>query len=210
MKSRVLPQPVHARGGVHLRARRPDRRVQRTQRSLREALIALILERGWENVSVLDVCERADVGRSTFYAHFADKEELLVSGFADLREALHERLATVSGEPLGFTLALIEHAHEYKRLFKALMGRRTALAVQSGFMDIVRQLVAEDLAWDDERASPIRDLAATYITGAFWELLRWWFEQRNPPPAAVVSATFKRLTMPVLREIRRSEKRATK
>src|SRR6185437_2006254 len=65
-----------------------DRRVERTQRALREALIRLVLERGWDDVSVQDVCARANVGRSTFYLHFADKEELLVSGFGGLQEAL--------------------------------------------------------------------------------------------------------------------------
>ena len=69
----------------------PDRRVLRTRRQLRTALINLILERGWDAVSVSDVCARADVGRSTFYAHFADKEELLFSGF----EELHATLATL-------------------------------------------------------------------------------------------------------------------
>ena len=68
-----------------------DRRVLRTRRTLREALVQLILQRGWEKVSVLEVCERADVGRSTFYTHFADKEELLLSGFDDLRQALRTR-----------------------------------------------------------------------------------------------------------------------
>ena len=65
-----------------------DRRVRRTRRALRDALLELTLERGWDEVNVLDVCERADVARSTFYTHFADKEELLLSGFDDLRAAL--------------------------------------------------------------------------------------------------------------------------
>src|SRR5687768_13088670 len=71
-----------------------DPRVVRTRRQLRDALVASILERGWEAVSVTDVCERAEIGRSTFYVHFADKEELLLSGFDELHAALdRERLA---------------------------------------------------------------------------------------------------------------------
>lgn len=54
-----------------------NRRVQRTRRRLREALIALVLERGWERTTVQDVCDRADVGCSTFYLHFQSKEKLL-------------------------------------------------------------------------------------------------------------------------------------
>jgi AcrR family transcriptional regulator len=51
----------------------PDRRILRTRRSLLDALVGLILEKGYEAVTVQDVIDRADVGRSTFYAHFHDK-----------------------------------------------------------------------------------------------------------------------------------------
>src|SRR5690242_18297174 len=70
------------------KTRAPDRRIQRTRRLLHEAILELIHERGWDAITVQDVCERADVGRSTFYVHFADKEELLVSGFGQLRDHL--------------------------------------------------------------------------------------------------------------------------
>jgi AcrR family transcriptional regulator len=191
-------------------APRPDRRVQRTQRTLHHALIQLVLERGWDEVSVQDVCEQADVGRSTFYVHFADKEELLVSGFAELRTMLRAHLAPASGEPLGFTIALIEHAREYEPMFRALVGRRTGQVVQRTFMDVVRELVEEDLANAGAPASPVREAAVSYVAGAFWELIRWWLEQRKPLSATEVGAMFKRLTMPVLREVRRSEKDLTR
>jgi AcrR family transcriptional regulator len=182
--------------------RQPDRRVERTQRVLREALIRLVFERGWENVRVQDVCERAGVGRSTFYVHFADKEELLVHGFGDLRAALRAHMVAVPGEPLAFTTALFEHAREYAPLFKALVGGRTAVTVQQAFLELVRGLVAEDLSREGASASPMRDAAVAYVAGAFWELLRWWLEQRRPSSAAEVAVTFRRLTTPVLREIR--------
>ena len=63
---------------------RPDRRVARSRRALKEALTDLILERGYESVTVQDVIDRADVGRSTFYAHFLDKDDLLMAILADL------------------------------------------------------------------------------------------------------------------------------
>ena len=63
---------------------RPDRRVARSRRALKEALTDLILEQGYESVTVQDVIDRADVGRSTFYAHFVDKDDLLMAILADL------------------------------------------------------------------------------------------------------------------------------
>jgi AcrR family transcriptional regulator len=184
----------------------PDRRVLRTQRALREALIRLVLERGWDDVSVQEVCERADVGRSTFYVHFADKEELLLHGFGDLRKALREHLAPDGDEPLGFTTALIEHAREYEPLFKVLVGRRTAVVVQRAFMDVVRDLVAEDLGLTDGAVTPERELAVSFVAGAFWEVLRAWLDRRSRLSPAEVGALFKRMAMPVIRGARRSTK----
>jgi AcrR family transcriptional regulator len=72
-------------------AKKEDRRVQRTQRLLREALVALIREKGFEALSVQEIIDRANVGRATFYAHFDNKEDLLASGFDELRASLKER-----------------------------------------------------------------------------------------------------------------------
>ena len=58
-----------------------DRRVQRTRKVLHEALVELILEKGFDKVAVQDVIERANIGRSTFYSHFKDTEDLFLSGF---------------------------------------------------------------------------------------------------------------------------------
>lgn len=176
--------------------------MQRTHRTLHGALLELILERGWDGVSVQDICARADVGRSTFYVHFADKEELLLSGLDHLRATLRAHIATEEREPLGFTLALVEHVREFEPLFKALLGKRTAHAAHRAFMDVLTEILQEDLA-AFAPAGPLRDATVRYVAGAFWELLRWWLDQRSPPSAAEVDAIFRRLTTPVLQELRR-------
>ena len=67
-------------------AQREDRRVQRTRELLRGALFSLIREKGFEVLTVQDIIDRANVGRATFYAHFDNKEDLLLSGFDVLRD----------------------------------------------------------------------------------------------------------------------------
>ncbi len=62
-----------------------DRRIRRTCKSLHEALISLLLEKNYDEITVQEILDRTDVGRSTFYAHFEGKDELLVSGIHDLR-----------------------------------------------------------------------------------------------------------------------------
>jgi AcrR family transcriptional regulator len=57
--------------------RKPDRRTARTHAALMQAFIGLLLEEGYDAVTVERVCEKADIGRSTFYMHFAGKDDIL-------------------------------------------------------------------------------------------------------------------------------------
>src|SRR6202012_5392571 len=68
-----------------------DRRVRRTRDLLHRALLDLIAEKGYPHITVQDILDRADVGRSTFYTHYRDKEDLLRSGIADFNAAAEGR-----------------------------------------------------------------------------------------------------------------------
>jgi AcrR family transcriptional regulator len=179
-----------------------DRRVQRTRRVLREALISLILEQGWDAVSVQNICDRADVGRSTFYTHFADKEELLVGGLEDLGKSLRARFAALgSSPPLGFVAGLIDHAHEQRRLFRAIIGKRGGQVVQQKFRSRLVELVREDLS-AVLPASAERDAAARFIAGGLLEVLSWWLEARSPLPPSEVERLFLRMAQPCVDALR--------
>lgn len=184
-----------------------DRRVQRTQRLLTDALIQLILERGWDSVSVQDICERADVGRSTFYTHFADKEDLLVGGLGALGQFLREQAATSTGNrPLAFARGVIEHVDEKRRLFKALAGKRSGQLAQRHFRELLIELVREDLQ-ALAPGSPRLDVAVRYVAGAFFELLIWWLEARTQLKPADLEEHFHELTTPVLAVLRKGKGR---
>jgi len=177
-----------------------DRRVLRTRRTLRDALVQLILQRGWEQISVLDICERADVGRSTFYTHFADKEELLLSGFDDLRAALrkqHPPAGPAGTAPLAFAGTMIEHASENLRLFRALVGKRSGHAVQKRFRALILDLVSEDLAALHLPGRPALG-PVHFLTGAFIELLSWWLDTRTMLTHSDLEQLFHDLSAPVL------------
>jgi AcrR family transcriptional regulator len=176
--------------------------VQRTQRLLHHAALELLHERGWDAITVQDVCERADVGRSTFYVHFADKEELLISGFAELRKQLRAAAVAEPAKPLAFTRALLAHTHEYEPVYRALLGRRTAQVAHRAWIAVVTELLDEDLA-KIVPAGPLRSATVRYLAGATWELLSWWSEQSKRAPAINLDETYRRLTMAVLRELRR-------
>jgi AcrR family transcriptional regulator len=169
---------------------------------LREALISMILERGWDEVSVQDVCARADVGRSTFYVHFADKEELLLSGFEDLERSLRAHAETGSAHPevLGFAQGLLEHAQEYRRVVRALVGKRSGQAVQLRLRELVAKLVRDELLASSP-PGPLLDAAVLYIAGGFFQLFSSWLDSRAPLPLAELEAQARRLTIPIVRAL---------
>src|SRR5260370_7394465 len=82
----TIPGKVAGKGG-RMQAKE-DRRVGRTRKLLEDALHDLIVEKGYEAVTVQDIIDRANVGRSAFYAHYTDKHQLLFSHFADLEARL--------------------------------------------------------------------------------------------------------------------------
>ena len=182
-----------------------DRRSLRTRSALRDAMLALIHERGWDNFAVQDLCERANIGRSTFYSHYPNKEALLVGGFASLQAALQQQSragsgpARVTSEAPGnwrFALGLIEHVHEQRLVFRAMIGRRSGYVVQQRFREMLIRLVTAELPASTGRLP--RPAAACWLAGAFVELLSWWVEQRTPMPPAELAALFNDLARPVL------------
>src|SRR5688572_29859288 len=74
-----------------------DRRVRKTRAAIRDAFIELVLERGYESVTVEDIADRADVARANFYKHYADKDMLLACLFEELAREVTERIEQSGG-----------------------------------------------------------------------------------------------------------------
>src|SRR5258708_9084151 len=108
-----------------------DRRICRTRAMLQHALNSLILKKRYEAITVQDICDAANVGRSTFYAHYTSKDDLKRKGFEKLRKLLVDRqreaLATAADRvdrSFGFSLAMFEHARDHVDHYLALVGGR--------------------------------------------------------------------------------------
>ena len=160
-----------------------DRRVAESRRALHRAIVELTLARGWNQVTVHDVCRRAGVGRSTFYAHFADKEDLLIGGLDDVRDGL---LAEPTRGTFGFLPGLLAHVDESRALFRAVIGKHSGLAVQRRFRAVTHELIVAEL-----RRLEVDDaLLARFLAGALVELLMWWVDARTSVTADALAADF--------------------
>lgn len=189
--------------------RKLDRRVQRTRQSLREALLSLMRERGYEGLSVQDVLDRANVGRSTFYAHFDSKDDLLVSGLEELRGALEERQqqarrgAAPDEQVFAFSRELFAHAEQHRDLWRGMVGRHSGAVVQGYFREML-----VDLAREDVRAMASRGVAlelpleaiAQFVGGGLFGLLMWWGrEGKGRPSDEQLAAIFRGMAVAALK-----------
>jgi AcrR family transcriptional regulator len=191
------------KGDVMRAPKSTDRRVNRTRTALREALITLILERGWDETSVQDVCDRGDIGRSTFYTHFVDKEDLLVSGFDEVRRTIRALGGNDSEQkPLAFVRGMAEHVNENRSLFRAIVGKRSGQAVQKRFQQLLLDLVQEDLA-RVATAGPRLDATVHFVSGALFQMFIWWVDSRNSFRPTDVARLFDELTTPVIAVLKR-------
>jgi AcrR family transcriptional regulator len=175
--------------------RTTDRRIQRTRKLLQDALVAMMIEKGYEATTVQDIIDQANVGRATFYAHFADKETLLASRLEDLRALLTERLRQAPGG-LGFSLAMLEHAREHLPVYGAIVGRESGAFVLQRIHRMIVDLAGLDLkALGFKGTAERRALAVESIAGAFMAVLTWWLDHGAKLPPQEVDVIFRRLVM---------------
>lgn len=178
-----------------------DRRVRRTRAALQEAFISLIHQQGYEAITIEQICETANVGRSTFYAHYRGKEDLKRSGIDEhLRDLLFERRAAARKAGAGDispTLVIFEHAWEQRQLYRALVGGRGAAIA----IDAIKRTLAEMLREQSPLARPpegstaaMREFAVQYRVGAFAAVLLWWLDHGARQTAAEIERQFQELS----------------
>jgi len=180
-----------------------DLRVQRTRRQLHHAFTKLVIERGYEAVTVLDIVEHAKVGHKTFYRHYADKEALL---YAVLQEILAEG-QTVLLPPTSpkaaeeNTINALRFAHRYADLLYVLL--RSPAAEQ-----LMHPMVAFGLA-EGKRffggTDTPDELVAYHFVCSLMSLIRWWLAREMPYPPEQMAEYINRLVIRPIASLRRNE-----
>jgi AcrR family transcriptional regulator len=180
-----------------------DRRVGRTTKTLHHALISLILKKNYEAITIQEICDAANVGRSTFYAHYTGKDDLHQRGIENLRKVLTDPEShalvdqgDIRGWSLSFSRTLFEHAHDRKDLFRALAGSRGGAVALAAIRRIISDVVRDELAKtaDKNSADSIpREVIVQFIVGACMAVLTWWLDKGAKLPPAKIDAMFRRL-----------------
>jgi AcrR family transcriptional regulator len=151
----------------------PDVRVRRTRKLLREALVELIEERGFDHVTVGDLSSRAMVSRAAFYRHYRDKYHLVEQIFD---EAIGEMTADDDARsPRQRWADFVGHVDEYHRLYGALLGRRGSPWFADRMRSALAAMSSEHLPAQDEDA-----LVPSVIAAMFVQSIVWWLEHDRP------------------------------
>lgn len=179
-----------------------DRRSARTRQLLSAALIELMSEQRYDDITVQDIIERANIGRSTFYAHYGDKEDLLMSGFTRVLDTLsqHSHQLDQGGQQALPSLAdFFQHVQDHHRLYKALVhgggiDRLFKKSHQHMRRNIEQHLAA--LIPDGKTPAAPLPLVADYLSGAILSMLTWWLDNNMPYTPAQMDRLFQQLVRP--------------
>lgn len=183
-----------------------DRRVERTRRAIHESLLSLMLEMRYDEITVQHILDRANVGRSTFYTHYRDKDEILVAAVEDLHAMLaaaHDAAKSsrsATENVIAFSRAMFDHAAEYKKVYRALVAARIWPRVRQDIQDVLAGLIRSDVKKLRTERSPIPlDLLVHHLAATFMSVLAWTLENRSSIAPSEADALYRALVLPTLR-----------
>jgi AcrR family transcriptional regulator len=188
----------------HRQCKEGDRRANRTRRLLSDALIQLLLEKHYDTITVQDVIDRADVGRSTFYTHYRGKEDLFRKDFENFFEGFAHQFAwdNLKEGRLVPLKEFFQHVQDFHQFYRALVrSRKTDLLFKSGLNDLshnIETLLTTKLSNEPQPSIPI-PIMAHYLASEILALLKWWLDRSMPYPAERMDEMFHELVMPGFR-----------
>jgi AcrR family transcriptional regulator len=186
---------------------RTNRRAQRTRDDLQKTLIELMGEKAYDAITIQDIADRANIGRTTFYLHFNTKDELflscheaMVSKFpiAPLHPLTREELLSLEA-PQGLKSAY-KHLEDSRAMLHAIFQGKDSLLMMRTIRDWNAQEIEANLrsVFAETNSSIPLDVLANYLAGAQIALMQWWLERRQPHTFADLAQTFHRLQRAVI------------
>jgi AcrR family transcriptional regulator len=163
-----------------------DARAVRTRDALASALISLMDGRDYDGISVQDICDRAQVGRSTFYAHFEDKDEMYIRHVVVFARSAGEKLGFDRGA-YRFPIAhMFDHVRHMRPMIDSLKKAKKADFVmkvwQNNLAEVFEQRIAKTRA--GAPADIPADILAQQLAGTVITLMTWWLEHHHPHSSA--------------------------
>lgn len=185
-----------------------DRRTRRSRQLLRDALLALLREKRYEDISVQDIIERADVARSTFYVHYIDKDDLLVGKWGVFASNLGHHAELMAHEERDSraifpTRVWFQHIQAQEDILR-IIARDSAIELA---MKTLHGILRKDIQVKVERHLPEdglipSSLAIDYMASSLMTLIKWWIRNDMNYPSQQMDKIFQQLVIPGVLSIR--------
>jgi AcrR family transcriptional regulator len=178
-----------------------DRRTRRTRQLLRSALLSLLKEKRYDEISVQDIIERADVARSTFYMHYVDKDDLLTGGQGIFAQNLGQQLLTHSrenGASVFSSRAWFYHVQAQVPILKVIAKDPAMDLAMKTLRGIIHRSVEERMqahAQIENTSVPL-SVIIDYLTDTLMTLIKWWFRDGMRYTPEQMDEMFQQLVMP--------------
>ncbi len=164
-----------------------DRRVRRSRNLLGQALLALVKEKKYDQITIQDIADRADLNRATFYLHYGSKEELLVDSLEGYFDALVQQITTLTvDKPIWETPEADElifaHVAENADLYRVLLGENGIGYVINRVIDYIAQYSELQLRAGLGNTAPHApiEIMARHVAGSLYALITWWLLNDMP------------------------------
>ena len=177
-----------------------DRRQQKTRAAIFSAFSALLSEKPYSKITIQDIIDRANIGRSTFYAHFEAKDSLLKEMCSELFDhiiegVMHDNVPSdahmAPGVPDPVFCHLLQHIDAntsessdiFLRFFKSSLDR----------------LISSYLLKDRKPSCPVpEEFLLNHISGSFVEMVQWWVRRNMKETPEELDAYFRAVIRPLL------------
>lgn len=181
-----------------------DPRVSKSTHALGAALVELLLEDNFENITVQSILDRAGVGRSTFYAHFRNKNDVLHSSYENMFGWLEQKLDVPQASPAGVRIVpvseFLTHIVDSSRVVDALRSSGQLEEIWDLSVGFLARMIERRITALPGTTPPIpAALVARMLAGALMEMIKWWDDHQSTATPAQMDATFQALARTLLR-----------
>ena len=184
--------------------KKTDRRTQRTRHSLTHAMVDLVTEKRFDDITVQNLIDRADIGRSTFYTHYRDKEDLFQENwerFLDfcVEQIVWDKVGKGSFFPVLF---LFDHLKDVQPFYRGLVRSRKSEALWKTGTEYLSQKLGAGLQANLKYHPSIPiPILGNYLAVELFALLKWWLDEGMPHTPERMDQIFHELVNPAFRSL---------
>lgn len=181
-----------------------DRRTKKTKDAIYIAFSELLIKEKYSKITIQEIIDLADIGRSTFYSHFETKDELLKSMCTDMFDEMHSRNQTLSPHnPHSMITDSLYHIKEKEKIIKGVFLSESGELFMNYFRGYFGNLIEQHLfaSYNEKITGLPKDFLINHISGSFLEMVKWWVSGNMKQTPEELTSYFISVISPIFMEM---------